>query len=158
MSSLLVKVRSGRRNKFSSFGAVRLYRLRNFMSSLAAKMKSGPDVFADALVRVAGILAGVFISQNFRSKTRQRSRTGSRLPWPGRAHTPASSPPPLMECCDDRLKPPSIPEPVTHTEKPRRTGFLAFAGNDSSEFGYDRAHLTTRDGYHRPKIRTVNQI
>ena len=32
------------------------------MSSLAAKMKSGPDVFADALVQVAGAIAGISLS------------------------------------------------------------------------------------------------
>jgi len=36
------------------------------MSSLAAKMESGPDVFADALVPVAGVLAGVSLPPNFK--------------------------------------------------------------------------------------------
>jgi hypothetical protein len=49
-ASLLVKVRSGRRNKFSSFGAAPVLRFCNFTSNLAVKVESGPDVFADALV------------------------------------------------------------------------------------------------------------
>ena len=43
----LFQNRSGRRNRFSSFGAESL--LRNFTGP-KARMKSGPDVFADALV------------------------------------------------------------------------------------------------------------
>ena len=43
----LFQNRSGRRNKFSSFGAESL--LRNFIGP-KARLKSGPDVFADALV------------------------------------------------------------------------------------------------------------
>ena len=42
------------------------------MSSLAAKMKSGPDVFADALVRVAGAIAGIFIPGHFGFETKLR--------------------------------------------------------------------------------------
>jgi hypothetical protein len=45
--SSLFQNRSGRRNKFSSFGAESL--LRNFPGP-KARLKSGPDVFADALV------------------------------------------------------------------------------------------------------------
>ena len=45
--SSLFQNRSGRRNKFSSFGAESL--LRNFTGP-KARPKSGPDVFADALV------------------------------------------------------------------------------------------------------------
>ena len=45
--SSLFQNRSGRRNKFSSFGAESL--LRNFAGP-KARLKSGPDVFADALV------------------------------------------------------------------------------------------------------------
>lgn len=45
--SSLFQNRSGRRNKFSSFGAESL--LRNFTGP-KARLKSGPDVFADALV------------------------------------------------------------------------------------------------------------
>src|SRR6266436_1022355 len=43
----LFQNRSGRRNRFSSFGAESL--LRNFTGP-QARMKAGPDVFADALV------------------------------------------------------------------------------------------------------------
>jgi hypothetical protein len=45
--SSLSQNRSGRRNKVSSFGAEAL--LRNFTGP-KARLKSGPDVFADALV------------------------------------------------------------------------------------------------------------
>jgi hypothetical protein len=45
--SSLFQNRSGRRNRFSSFGAESL--LRNFAGP-KARLKSGPDVFADALV------------------------------------------------------------------------------------------------------------
>ena len=45
--SSLFQNRSGRRNEFSSFGAESL--LRNFTGP-KARLKSGPDVFADALV------------------------------------------------------------------------------------------------------------
>ncbi|MBN8992789.1 MAG: hypothetical protein J0H42_31510 [Rhizobiales bacterium] len=45
--SSLFQNRSGRRNELSSFGAESL--LRNF-AGLKARLKSGPDVFADALV------------------------------------------------------------------------------------------------------------
>lgn len=45
--SSLFQNRSGRRNRFSSFGAESL--LRNFTGP-KARLKSGPDVFADALV------------------------------------------------------------------------------------------------------------
>jgi hypothetical protein len=43
--------RSGRRSKFSSFGAD--LKIRNFTGDPKAQVKSGPDVFADALVPMA---------------------------------------------------------------------------------------------------------
>ncbi|OKO81984.1 hypothetical protein AC629_24835 [Bradyrhizobium sp. NAS80.1] len=46
----LAKIRSGRRNEISSFVAGPVLRFCNFTSGLAVKVKSGPDVFADALV------------------------------------------------------------------------------------------------------------
>ena len=49
--------RSGRRNEFSSFGADQL--IRNFTGPQAWS-RSGPDVFADALVPVAGDVPGFF--------------------------------------------------------------------------------------------------
>jgi hypothetical protein len=56
--------RSGRRNRFSSFGAD-LLELRNFTGVQSSKVKSGPDVFADALVPAArAIGAGALIFPN----------------------------------------------------------------------------------------------
>jgi hypothetical protein len=42
-------------------------------------MKSGPDVFADALVRVAGLLAGVFISHNLESEASRPMRRAAAV-------------------------------------------------------------------------------
>ena len=42
--------RSSRRNKLSSFGADAFMEIRNFYRRHKPGMKSGPDVFADALV------------------------------------------------------------------------------------------------------------
>ena len=49
--SSLFENRSGRRNRFSSFGADPVW-LRNFTGA-NAQVRSGPDVFADALVPAA---------------------------------------------------------------------------------------------------------
>jgi len=57
----------------------------------------------------------------------------------------SSSQPPLMECCDDRLKPPSIPE--TAVLEPRRRGVLDApleAGHDIRECGNGDALLHSR--------------
>ena len=59
--------RSGRRNKFSSFGADQL--LRNFTRPRFARVRSGPDVFADALVPPAGNVPGVFKFQSYIVRT-----------------------------------------------------------------------------------------
>jgi len=69
--SSLSQNRSGRRNGFSSFGAESL--LRNFTGP-KARMKSGPDVFADALV------------------PRNLSRSPERSAFPGTSFVPTAAP------------------------------------------------------------------
>ena len=64
----LLENRSGRRNKFSSFGAD--LRGPQFHRRSKAQVKSGPDVFADALVSSAAAAdPGALISQNFHTST-----------------------------------------------------------------------------------------
>jgi hypothetical protein len=53
-SSLFCEKRSGRRNRFSSFGAD--LKVRNFTGLTSLKVKSGPDVFADALVPMPALI------------------------------------------------------------------------------------------------------
>jgi hypothetical protein len=79
--------RSGRRNKFSSFVAD-ASRLRNFTGPTAWS-RSGPDVFADALVQPAGGRARLF---HFPTRLSDRSRHCRCEPsWglpPGRSPLP----------------------------------------------------------------------
>jgi hypothetical protein len=62
--SSLFQNRSGRRNRFSSFGAGIF--APQFHRAQSPKVKSGPDVFADALVPIAAQLApGDLIPKSF---------------------------------------------------------------------------------------------
>jgi hypothetical protein len=81
--------RSGRRNKFSSFGA-------DHWSAISpatfAQVKSGPDVFADALVPRAAADAGAFdCSQTLQNNTpRKAGLLACALPRTARRDTPAT--------------------------------------------------------------------